>query len=123
MNVALWIEQGLVALLFVFAGSMKAFRPLDQLAQQWSWVKEAPPQFVRFLGISELAGAVGLILPAATGILPGLTIAAALSLSVVMCSAVVFHVVRREYRASARALLILLMTLLIAAGHWITGSY
>lgn len=123
MNVALWIAQGLVALLFVLAGSMKAFRPLDQLAHQWAWVKAAPPPFVRFLGLSELAGAVGLILPAATGILPELTIAAALGLSVVMGSAAIFHIVRREYPETVRALVILLVTLFIVIGRWLTYAH
>lgn len=118
MNVALWILQVLVALLFLMAGGAKAFRPLDKLTQQWDWIGKVPPRFVRFLGVSELAGAVGLILPATTAILPQLTIAAALGLAVVMGSATAFHVSRREYPSSVRALVILLLTLTIAVGRW-----
>lgn len=118
MNVALWVLQGLAAVLFLMAGSQKAFRPVDVLAKQWEWVGTVPPHFVRFLGVSELLGAVGLIVPTATAIFPQLSIAAALGLAVVMVSATALHVSRREYRQCAVTLAILATVLVVAYGRW-----
>ncbi len=118
MNVALWILQALVALLFGMVGSAKLFRPIDQLARRFPWMGKAPPRFVRFIGACELAGAVGLIAPEAFSILPKLTVVAALCLSALMGCAVVFHVARREVPSSIRAVVILLLALAIAIGRW-----
>lgn len=76
-NWLLWIVQSLLALSFLAAGVMKSVRPLEQLKQSMAWVGRVPPMLVRFIGICELLGAIGLVLPLATGILPGLTVAAA----------------------------------------------
>lgn len=117
MNVALWILQGLVALLFGFAGSAKLFLPIDQLAKRFPWMAKVSPLFVRFLGVCELAGAVGLIAPEATAILPTLTPVAALGLSALMTCAIVFHVVRREMTSTVRAVVILLLVVAITIGR------
>ncbi len=77
MNIVLWVLQGLMALLFLLAGIMKAFRPLAEVRKRMSWANDVPAWFVRFLGIAEILGTLGLSLPAFTGILPWLTGAAA----------------------------------------------
>jgi putative oxidoreductase len=79
MNIALWVVQALLALLFLLAGFPKATQPLDRLAGRMGWVKVVPQALTRFIGIAEILGAIGLILPALTHILPWLTIAAALA--------------------------------------------
>ena len=63
MTYALWVVQVLLALLFVFAGGMKLVLPLDQLAGP----VPLPGAFIRFIGVAELLGGLGLILPAARG--------------------------------------------------------
>ncbi len=118
MNAALWTLQALVALLFGMAGSAKLFRPINQLAKRFPWMGKVPPQFVRFIGACELAGAVGLVVPAALSIFPKLTLLAAIGLTALMACAVVFHVVRREMPASVRAFVILLVVFVIAIGRW-----
>ena len=70
MNVVLWILQGLAAAAFLMAGYLHAFRPLDQLEKRMGWVRDFPPAFVRFVGVAEILGAIGLILPMVTGVLP-----------------------------------------------------
>ncbi len=118
MTIALWIVQGLAALLFLFAGFTKAFRPLDQVAKQMTWVPSTPAPFVRFIGAAEIVGAVGLILPAATKVLPWLTIAAAIGLAVVMLSAAIFHASRKEYPNIGMNVILLLLVVFIVIGRW-----
>lgn len=97
MNIVLWVLQALLALMFVTAGIMKSTQPIDSIAKNLPWVKDTPAGLVRFIGISELLGAIGLILPAATHILPWLTPLAAVGLAVVMVLAAVFHASRKEF--------------------------
>lgn len=95
-SVSLWIVQILLALAFGMAGSLKTFTPIDELALQMPWVTSTPA-LVRFIGVSELAGALGLILPALTRIRPSLTPLAAAALVLVMILATLFHAVRGEW--------------------------
>jgi hypothetical protein len=84
-NRALWIVQGLLAALFLFAGGMKLITPVAVL----SAMSPFPGEFIRFIGVCEVLGAVGLILPYALRILPGLTALAAAGLVVIMVGATV----------------------------------
>jgi uncharacterized membrane protein YphA (DoxX/SURF4 family) len=83
MNVALWIIQALLAALFIFAGGMKLVLPLDQLTGQIPM----PGLFLRFIGVCELLGGLGLILPSLLRIRPGLTPLAAVGLVIIMIGA------------------------------------
>ena len=82
-NRALWIVQGLLAALFLFAGGMKLITPVEVL----SVMSPFPGEFIRFIGVCEVLGAVGLILPYALRLLPGLTALAAAGLVVIMLGA------------------------------------
>ena len=92
LNLALCVAQFVLATAYLLAGSMKAMQPIADLSLKMSWVTHVPPGLVRFIGISELTGAVGLLLPALTRIKPGLTTLAAAALTVVMVMAASFHV-------------------------------
>jgi putative oxidoreductase len=118
MNFVLWILQALLALLFLAVGIPKMIVPIPQLAKRVAWAGEIPPWLVRFIGVSEVLGAIGLILPAVTGIAPWLTIAAAVGLVVAMLSAVVFHFSRAEFAGSVPSAVLLLLVLVIAVGRW-----
>src|SRR5437867_5371882 len=83
MNVALWIVQGLLAALFLFAGGAKLLLPLDQMAGPVA----LPGWFLRFLGVAEVLGALGLVLPGLLRIRPGLTPLAAAGLVIIMIGA------------------------------------
>ena len=72
MTVVLWIVQGLLALAYLMAGGTKASRPIAALSKSMAWVRSVPPGFVRFIGVAEVLGAIGIILPLATGVLPWL---------------------------------------------------
>ena len=97
MTILLWLAQILLACAFGMAGVMKATQPVDVLAANGiGWAPQLPLALVRFIGISEFLGAVGLILPALTRIKPFLTPLAALGLLTIMILAMGFHVSRGE---------------------------
>ena len=85
MPYALWTIQGLLALLFLFAGGMKLVLPVEEMTKQMP----LPGPFLRFIGVAEVLGAVGLILPGLLGIRPGLTPLAAAGLVIIMIGATV----------------------------------
>ncbi len=89
MNLALWIVQGMLAALFLFTGGMKLVLPIETLTKDMP----LPGVLVRVVGVAEVLGAIGLVLPAALGIRPNLTPLAAVGLVIVMIGAVVFTVV------------------------------
>ena len=78
---------------------MKTFKPIAELTQMMGWPGVMPAGLVRFIGVSELAGGIGLVLPALTRVKPGLTVLAAVGLVAVMVLAAGFHVTRGELRA------------------------
>ncbi len=85
MNVALWIVQGLLAALFLVAGGAKLVLSLEQMAGPVA----LPGWFLRFLGVAEVLGALGLVLPGLLRIRPGLTPLAAAGLVIIMIGATV----------------------------------
>lgn len=96
LNVWLWIAQILLAAFFLLAGYMHAFMPIEQATKIAAWIASAPEALVRFIGVAELAGAIGLVLPAATRVKPWLTPLAAAGLVVIMLLAMLVHIVRGE---------------------------
>ncbi|HZO69611.1 MAG TPA: DoxX family protein [Kribbellaceae bacterium] len=99
MNVFIWILQGVLAAIFLFAGVMKATRPKSQLQSQMPWVEDFSPAVVTFIGTVEILAAIGLVLPAALDIAPILTPIAATGLCVQMVLAAATHARRKEPQA------------------------
>ncbi|MCA9692428.1 MAG: DoxX family protein [Myxococcales bacterium] len=119
MNITLWIAQILLALAFGMAGFIKTATPIAELGQQMPWVLEAPSGLVRFIGLSELAGAIGVVLPAATRIKPWLTPLAAAGLVVVMVLALGFHAIQGDPLQQYTPSLVLgLIAAFVARGRW-----
>jgi uncharacterized membrane protein YphA (DoxX/SURF4 family) len=81
MNIALWIVQAILAAMFLMAGVMKGFQ-YELARASLPWVKDVPRRLTNFIGVSELLGGLGLVLPMLTGIWPWLTPLAALGLTV-----------------------------------------
>ena len=96
LHLALWGAQGLLALAFLGSGSAKATQPIAELAAQMSFVNYTPEALVRFIGVVEILGALGLVLPSLTRILPRLTPLAALGLATVMLLAAGTHATHGE---------------------------
>lgn len=95
MHVGLWVAQALLALAFGMAGAMKTFTPIDELVKRMPWFASVP-FLPRFIGPAEIAGALGMILPAATRIRPALTPLAGVGLATIMVLAAGMHLVRGE---------------------------
>ena len=117
MNVVLWIVQALLAAMYVLVGSAKAVQSLEGLSKRMTWVRAVPAGLVRFIGIAELFGAIGLILPMVTNIAPWLTVAAAAGLVLVQVCAITFHVSRHETRAVPSNVVLLLLAVLVLIGR------
>ncbi len=96
MNVALWIVQAVLAVAFVAAGVMKSTQPKEKLQPKLPWVEDFSLGTIRLIGVAELLGGIGLILPAVTGIAPILTPIAAACLALVMVLAAATHIRRKE---------------------------
>jgi uncharacterized membrane protein len=97
MNIALWVTQGILASVFVMAGGMKLFSYKKYRAMlEKSGPTSLTHGLIAFLGIVELAGAAGLVLPMALNVAAWLTVWAAAGAAVIMLSATVFHIRRHE---------------------------
>ena len=99
MKMLTWAVQILLAAAFLMAGFIKSAQSIEQLSAMLPWAKDVPATLVRFIGISELAGGLGLLLPWLTGIRRNLTPLAAWGLVLVMAMAAVFHAARGEFSA------------------------
>jgi uncharacterized membrane protein len=121
MHVFLWVVQVLLAAAFGMAGLMKATQPKEKLEPRLPWVQDFSPGTVRFIGIVELLGALGLILPAASGIVPVLTPIAAAALAVMMVLAAATHVRRKEPSGVAVNAVLFALAAIVAWGRF--GPY
>ncbi len=125
MNVALWIVAGLLAAAFLFAGFNKVLIPAQKLAKApgGGWVLDFSPGFVKVLGVVEMLGALGLILPALTGIAPVLVPLAAVGLGIIMIGAAVVEFRRREYAHVLVNLTYLALIAFVAVGRFGPWSF
>ena len=89
LNVVLWIFQGLLALVYLFAGGSKFVMSVEEMTKD----VPLPGALLHFIGVAEIAGAVGLVLPGLFGIRPGLTPLAALGLLCIMTGATLITLV------------------------------
>ncbi|NWG07191.1 MAG: DoxX family protein [Chloroflexi bacterium] len=118
MNIALWIVQGLLAALYLMAGSMKTFQTA-RAKEMLPWAKNRSDGFVRFVGTSELLGVLGLILPLATGILPWLTVLAAVGLMLIQLLAIFTeHLPKKEYNVIPFNIILLSFAVFVVIGRW-----
>ncbi len=121
MNIVLWVLQGLLALAFLVSGIGKLMRRKEDAQRQMAWMEDFSQPTIRLIGAAEVLGALGLILPAATGIAPVLTPLAATGLAIVMLGAIVVHVRRREPSGVAVAAVLFVLAAIIAWGRF--GPY
>jgi uncharacterized membrane protein YphA (DoxX/SURF4 family) len=121
VNLVLWIVQILLALAFGMAGFMKATKPVDTLVARMAWAADYSPRTIKLIGVVEILGALGLILPQLTGIAPVLTPIAAIGLAIVMVLAIGVHLRRREYPVVLFNVILLALSIFIAWGR-LTGQ-
>lgn len=123
MNIVLWIIQLLLALLFLFAGGLKLVLPIDKLVAMGSPNQVVlPGLFIRFIGVCEVLGALGLILPGVLGIRRRLTPLAAAGLVIIMIGAIVLTIIGDGLGAAAVPLLVGVLAGFVAYGRrsWLT---
>jgi len=111
---ALWIVQGLLAALFLFAGCVKLVLPLEKLAGP----VELPGPFLRFIGVAEVLGGIGLILPGLLRIRPGLTPLAAAGLVIIMIGATAITLMVGDVTTALVSLVVGLLAAFVAYGRW-----
>jgi hypothetical protein len=121
MNTALWIAQILLALAFGAAGVIKATQPHEKLVASMGWAGDYSPGFVKFVGVVEVLAALGLILPAVTGVAPILTPIAASGLAVAQAGAIAVHVRRKEPQFIIGNLVLIALAVFVAWGRF--GDY
>jgi uncharacterized membrane protein len=121
MNVALWIVQGVLAAAFGLAGVLKMTQPREKLVKNLPWVEDVSNGTLRLIGVTEFAAALGLILPAATGIAVWLTPLAACGIALIMVLAIGLHARRKEPTAIATNVVLLALAVLVAWGRF--GPY
>jgi hypothetical protein len=114
MTYLLWIVQGLLALVFLFTGGMKLLLLLEELTAQFP----GPGWFVRFLGLAEVLGAFGLILPGLLRIRPGLTPLAAAGLVIIMIGATVITPMLMDAALALIPLVLGVLAAFVAYGRW-----
>ena len=112
-RVVLWTVQGVLALLFLFAGATKLVMPFEELTKQ----SPLPVGFIRFIGVCEVLGALGLILPGVLGVRRGLTALAAAGLAIIMIGAVVTTLVVGQGAAAVFPLVVGALATVVAIGR------
>ncbi|MFC0264194.1 DoxX family protein [Fontibacter flavus] len=118
LHISLWVAQVVLALMFLMAGAMKSTQPVEELAKSMSWVNDFSAGMVKFIGVSELLGGIGLLLPAILRIKPILTPLAAMGLFTVMVFAFAYHVSKGEYGLLPINLVLGTIALFIAWGRY-----
>ncbi len=118
MGIALWVAQVLLAVAFLGAGATKLSQPKEKLAKNMAWVEDFSQPVVRLIGAVEVLGAIGVVLPALTGILPWLTPLAALGLVLLMVGAALTHLRRTEYGNIAMNVVLLVLAAFVAYGRF-----
>ena len=118
MNIALWIAQCLLAVVFTVSAVMKGTWDLDRLVKSGqTGVQGLPVPLIRFIALAEICGALGFILPWATRIVPALTVAAAVGLGVIMILAAVVHTRLHEPKNVATNMVLLALCAFVAMGR------
>jgi uncharacterized membrane protein YphA (DoxX/SURF4 family) len=114
MTVALWIVQGVLALLFLFAGVSKLIMTVEEMTKD----VPMPGAFLRFIAVAEILGAIGLILPSLLRIKPGLTPLAAAGLAVIMSGATLITLTYMGVGMALVPLVVGLLAVFVAYGRW-----
>ncbi|GAA1265699.1 DoxX family protein [Sphaerisporangium rubeum] len=120
MTVAYWIVAALLAVFYLYAGGKKAIQTKEQLQPMMAWVDTIPMPLVHTIGVLELLGAAGLILPPLTGIAPWLALAAAIGLSLIQVGGAALHLSRGETRQIPLNIILLAISITTA---WLSTTW
>jgi uncharacterized membrane protein len=124
VNVVLWIVQAVLALAFAFSGLSKLTQPRQSLIDRgMAYVEDFPQPVIKLIGLLEVLGAIGLVVPAWTGIAPVLTPIAATGFMGLMVGAMITHLRRGEPKVLFANGLLFLLAAFIAWGRFGPYSY
>ena len=119
MNIAYWIAASLLALFYLYSGGVKLVRSRNRLRPMMAWVDSMPMSAVRVIGLVEVLGAIGLLLPPLSGIAPWLALAASTGFVILQIGATAVHV-----RIGDRQIALNIALILIAAvTAWLTTAW
>jgi hypothetical protein len=116
MNLVIWVVQGLLAAMMFGAGMLKVATPRLKLAEKMHWAKTWTDGNVKLLGLAEVAGAAGLVLPGLLHVLPVLTPLAGICLAILMAGAVKVHIDFKE--SPVPAVVPLLLAIFVVIGRF-----
>jgi uncharacterized membrane protein YphA (DoxX/SURF4 family) len=122
MNTALWIVQIVLALVFVVTGGLKLVLPLDKMAERMGKENGFSPHVMRIIGLLEVMGAVGVVLPIWTGILPWLTPLAAAGLVLTMVGATFENIRNKHFPMIALNFFLGILAIFVIYGRFIPVS-
>ncbi len=117
LNASLWVSQVLLFGALCAGGVMKLFMPVAKLSVIFEWTGQVPLPFFRFIGIVDLAGGLGILLPELTGIYPGLTLWAAIGGTLLQLLAIGYHVSRGEAKETPFNFFMLALTVFVLWGR------
>lgn len=117
LKVFLWMVQSLLAAMFCAAGFMKIATPIPELSKAMPWTGQLPELFVRTMGVVDLAGGFGVLLPALTRVKPNLTVVAALCCVILQICAAIFHLTRGELMMLPLNFVLLTLSLFVLWGR------
>ncbi|MGO2112811.1 MAG: DoxX family protein [Pseudoclavibacter sp.] len=118
MNIALWIVAGIFAIGFTAGGIVKLVMPYEKYAAKLHWPEDFAPGAVKFMGVVEVLGGLGLVLPGLFGIAPVLVPIAAIGMALYMAGAVTERIRRSEYKELVGDLVFLAGMLFVAWGRF-----
>ena len=117
MNIALWVVQILLALIYGSAAFRKLFR-LEKVRADQEWARRSSDGYIRFVAASQLLGVAGMLFPMLTGIFPWLTPLAAIGFCIIQILAAQWHIRLKEYNILSVNLFLLTLSLFVAIGRW-----
>ncbi|MCP4124301.1 MAG: DoxX family protein [Bacteroidetes bacterium] len=118
MDTALWAVQGLLAFMFIMAGAMKLATPKHKLEEKQPWAKNFSEEMIKFIGASEFAGGIGLVVPMLLNTVGILTPIAAIGLAIVMLLAANVHLGRKEHKEIAVNFILFMLCAFVAYGRF-----
>jgi len=116
MNIVLWIVQGVLAAMFLLAGVPKLVMSAEQMTAPGPI--QLPVAFIRFIGVCEILGAIGMIVPGLTGIKPGLTPLAAAGLVIIMIGPTVVNIADGPAAFASVTAILGLLAAFVVYGRW-----
>ena len=117
MNIALWVTQILLALIYGSAAFRKLFQ-LEKVRADQEWARQSSNRYIRFVALSQLLGVAGMLFPIPTGIFPWLTPLAAIGFCLIQILAAERHIRLKEYNILPVNLFLFVLSLFIAVGRW-----